>query len=271
MRYCTILFLLVLIAFASTATFGHEYWLEPDTFFLKTGERTPLRLFVGEGLKKEEERVFQASKTTMFKLFSSASDFDLTASATDNSSPILAGFSADITGNYLVAMERNWSYITLEADKFTDYLREDGMDYIVAERTSRSETKTEGKERYSRFIKGLMQVGDKRDNTYAKTVGLKLEIVPLENPYAKRVGNSLRVQVLFNGTPLSGKTIFADNRDGENVSKQKLVTDAKGICSVKLDRKGTWLVRLVYMQRCTANCEGADWESFWGALSFGLK
>ena len=34
---------------------------------------------------------------------------------------------------------------------------------------------------------------------------------------------------------------------------------------------GLWLVRLVYMQRCPADCGAADWESYWGAFSFGAR
>lgn len=261
---------LVLLLSSSVQSFAHEYWFEPDSFFLKPNEKTPVRLYVGEGLKKEEERPFQASKTPMFRLFSNKDDFDLTSSVRDEDLPLLT-FSAEKPGNYLLAMERNWSYITLEADKFEDYLREDGMEYIIAEREKLGETKKEGKERYSRYIKGLIQVGDRRDKTYAKRVGLRLEIMPLENPYSKKAGESLGVQVLFDGKPLVGKTIFADNREGDSLSKQKIVTDAQGKAIVKIDRKGIWLVRLVFMQRCTKACEGADWESFWGAYSFGVK
>ena len=41
--------------------------------------------------------------------------------------------------------------------------------------------------------------------------------------------------------------------------------------TMKLDRKGVWLVRLVFMQRCKTDCGEADWESFWGSFSFGVR
>ncbi|MGQ0543035.1 MAG: hypothetical protein ACT4O9_14510, partial [Blastocatellia bacterium] len=52
----------LLLLFVSVQGFAHEYWFEPDKFHLRPGEKTSVRLFVGEGLKKEEERPFQASK-----------------------------------------------------------------------------------------------------------------------------------------------------------------------------------------------------------------
>jgi hypothetical protein len=249
---------------------AHEYWLEPESFFLDRGARSDIRLFLGEGLKVEEEMPYLSSKTSIFRLFSSDGTFDLTRDVRDQGKPLFS-FAAQRSGTYLLAMERSWSYITLEADKFDKYLRQDGMEYIVAEREKSGEAKKEGKERFSRFIKTLIQVGGKRDRTFAQRAGLRLEIVPMANPYSLKVGGELPVQVLFEGKPLAEKTLFADNRDGDSIAKQRVVTDVDGIARIKLDRKGVWLARLSFMQRCTKNCEAADWESFWGALSFGLR
>ena len=102
----------------------------------------------------------------------------------------------------------------------------------------------------------------------------ELKIVPLENSYSKKTGDNLRPQVFFGGLTLQEKTVFADNRDGEQYSTQKLATDKDGKVTVKLDRKGVWLIRLirlVYMQRCPKNCSGADGESLWAALTLGVK
>jgi uncharacterized GH25 family protein len=262
----TILILLFLVP----SVFGHEYWLEPEDFFIKPGGRSDIRLFLGEGLKVEEEMPYRSSKTSVFRLLSSGETFDLTRDMKDEAKPLFS-FSAQNSGTYVLAMERNWSYITLESSKFDDHLREDGMEYVIVEREKLGEAKKEGKERYSRFIKALIQVGGKRDRTLSQRAGLRFEIVPLENPYSLKIGDELPVQVLFEGKALAGRTLFADNRDGDLANKQRVVTDVDGIAKIKLDRKGVWLVRLVFMQRCSRSCEGADWESFWGALSFGMR
>jgi hypothetical protein len=49
-----------------------------------------------------------------------------------------------------------------------------------------------------------------------------------------------------------------------------MTTDKMGQITMKIDRNGSWLVRLVNMQRCQTDCGEADWESFWGAISFGV-
>lgn len=260
----------VAMLFISSTTLAHEYWFECDSFFLKVNERTNLRLFVGEALKKDEERPYQASKTDSFQMFSSGETFDVRSLAEDDKSPVLK-FSADRSGTFLLSMERNWSYIKLDAAKFEDYLREDGMEYIIAERKRLGESAKEGRERYSRYVKTLVQVGDSRTGSAKARVGSRLEIVPLENPYSKKPGDNLKLQVYFSGFPLADRTVFADSRDGETYSTQKIITDKDGKFTVKLTNKGVWLIRLVHMQRCVKNCAEADWESFWGALSFGVK
>lgn len=263
-----ILFALIFSFIFSVNVSAHEYWFEPETFFLQPNEQTTVHLYVGDGLVKDkEERAFQLAKTTMFQLFSAAQTFDLKTSLVDETTPVY-NFAPKTPGNYLLGMERNWSYIKIEPKKFTDYLREDGMDYIIKEREKLGEQQKEGRERYSRFIKSLLQVGERRDDVYQKRLGLKLEILPLENPYQKKIGDKLKFQVFFDGQPLAGKTVFADNRQSET---QKMTTDKNGKITMKIDRSGLWLVRLVYMQRCQKDCNEADWESFWGAFSFGAQ
>lgn len=247
---------------------AHEYWLEPETFRLEPNEKTAVHLYVGDGLTKDrEERPFQTAKTAMFNVFSAGRTLDLKSSVKDQAMPVY-DFSASNPGEYLLAMERGWSFIKIEAGEFEDYLREEGMEYIVGERAKLKENQKEGRERYSRFIKSLLQVGNRHDATYKKRVGLKLEIVPLENPYAKRIGDSLKFQILLDGKPLAGRKVFADNRAAET---QELTTDKNGEATMKIDRKGLWLVRVVSMRRCAAaDCGEADWESFWSAFTFGV-
>lgn len=263
--------LVPLLAFAillSADAFAHEYWFEPGTFFPAPNERTAVHLYVGDGLSKDrEERPFQLAKTEAFRLFSSSEVRDLKGVLADGALPAYT-FSADRAGNYLLAMERSWSYIKLEPKEFEDYLREDGMEYVVAERRRLGESDKAGRERYTRFIKSLIQVGGARDDTFKKSVGARLEITPLENPYSKKVGDRLGFRVTFDGEPLAGKTVFADNRGG---ATQKLATGRDGKFAVKIDRGGLWLVRLVFMRRCASGCGEADWESFWGAFSFGVS
>ncbi len=257
-----------LLMLAAPLSPAHEFWLEPASFFLKPGEATAVRMFVGDGLQKDrEERSYERDKAGRYFLQTPTDQRNLMLKQADRSKPVY-NFSEPQPGNYLLLMERKWSFIKLDAHKFEQYLREDGMDYIIAERKQRGESRKEGRERYQRFLKTLIQVGEVSDATYNKWLGSQLEIVPLANPYRKKIGDTLQLQVTFDGLPLAGKTVFADNIGS---ATQKMVTDADGRVTMKIDKDGLWLVRLVFMQRCRNNCGEADWESFWSALTFGAK
>lgn len=257
---------LIFVASLCQTTFAHEYWLEPEKFFLAPNEKTPVHLYVGDGLVKErEERAYDAEKTTRFDIMSTLVTTDLRADIRQGAKPIYT-FWSDRPGTYMFAMERNWSYIKLPADKFEEYLREDGMEYIISAREKRGEKNAEGRERYARFLKTIVKVGGRTDNVYKKRVGMELEIIPLDDPYGG--AKSIRFSVILNGKPLTGATVFADNRDA---AQQKVVTGVNGVATFKIDKPGMWIVRLVTMRRCAKDCGEADWESLWGALTFGSR
>ncbi|RMG03656.1 MAG: DUF4198 domain-containing protein, partial [Acidobacteria bacterium] len=191
--------------------------------------------------------------------------FDLKAFIADGAKPVYV-LKPTRDGGHLFFMYRNWSYITLPADKFELYLKEDGMEYIIKERKKRGEQEKPARERYCRFIKTLVQIGDTKDKTYKSQTGAILDIIPMENPYLKRLGDTLRFQVLFEGKPLSNKSVFAIHKE---LGRRRYLTNQDGIFQMKLEKPGLWLVHLVLMRRC--KCNDADWESFWGAFSFGVK
>jgi len=259
----------VLLVFALSAN-AHDYWFEANNFFPKVNDSVILRMQLGTNLIIEEERPYQLKRTVSFKLFSSRSTLDLSDKSADGAMPV-SKFSVGAAGTYLLGMERNPVTNILEAAKFREYLAEEGLTKVIEDRERRGETGKFGYERYSRYIKSLISVGGKNDSTYKKNLGFKLEIVPFENPYAKKSGQSLKFKILFNGQPLADTTVSAYNQNGDKVSTKKRQTDKDGVVRVELDDSGLWLVRLVKMERCRQDCEEIDWESYWASLSFEVR
>jgi uncharacterized GH25 family protein len=258
------------VLFVATAAFPHDYWIEPEKFFPAIGVSVPVRLFVGEELISREERVLQKEKTVRFQMFSQDATEDLMAAGNDGQSPI-AQVVFKSPGSYLIAMERNQSYIKLDAQKFTDYLREEGLNDIIEQRMKSGESQTEGREQYSRYLKSLVQVGNRRDDTYKREMGFRLEIIPINNPYPLKIGDSLLVRVLFEGKPLAGAKIEALCRyENEGRGRFVTMTSSSGTALFKIEKSGVWAVRLVHMRRCS-NCKDADWESLWASYSFGVR
>lgn len=249
---------------------AHDYWFEADKFSPNVNDSVTLRMQLGTNLIIEEERSYQLKRTVSFKLFSARSTFDLRDKSADGAIPV-AKFSVGAAGTYLLGMERNSVTNILEAEKFREYLSEEGLTKVIEERERRGETGKFGYERYSRYIKSLISVGGKNDSTYKRNLGFKLEIVPLENPYTKNSGESLKFKILFNGQPLAETAVAAYNRNAGKISIKKLQTDKKGVVRIAFENSGFWLVRLVKMERCRQECEETDWESYWTSLSFEIR
>ncbi|HVF49802.1 MAG TPA: DUF4198 domain-containing protein [Pyrinomonadaceae bacterium] len=269
-RTLTLAALLVLLCTARALT--HDYWLEPQAFFVRAGVgRAVVRMHVGMNLKSEAERPLQKDRTVKFQLFSGAETQDLLASAQDNRTPV-ADVRLARSGTYLFALERKAATIKLDAPKFKEYLLEEGLESIIAERERARESASEGRERYTRYLKTLVQAGSRRDDTYRREVGQRLEIIPQENPYNLQRAQSLGVRVMFEGRPLAGVRVFAQSRNAGKDGILTATTDADGRASFKLQNAGIWAIRLIHMRRCAgADCADIDWESFWSSYTFGMR
>jgi uncharacterized GH25 family protein len=259
----------VIVVLATTLSANaHDYWLQPQRFFLSKGESTPIQLFVGDHFVSESERPY-SKKTVDFQLISQNRATDLRPAAKNGARPV-AVIAPKQLGSHLLVMQRDWSHIEIEAAKFNSYLEHEGLFHVLELRRHAGQEQTAGRERYRRYLKALVQVGEKTDETYKRKVGHRLEILPHTNPSAANIGDRITVSVLFDGKPLRGAQTEAYNRRGDSVKTQETKTDDQGRVQFTLDRSGLWLIRLVHMQRCE-KVPGSDWESFWAAYTFQLR
>ena len=266
LRHSPICLSFVFMAFPLAA---HDYWLQPQQFFLSPDETTSVQMFVGDHFVSESERTFHAKKTPAFQIISKNETLDLTTNATDGQKPVCK-ITPTRSGNHLVTMERDWSHIELKAEKFDSYLKHEGLSRIVELRRKAGEGNMAGRERYRRYLKALVQVGGTFDDTFKRRTGHRLEILPQVNPYLLDRTDTMTVSILFDGEPLRGAQVAAYNRNGDKTTTQEARTNEDGQVYIPLNESGLWLIRLVHMQRCSG-VPDIDWESFWAAYSFEMK
>jgi uncharacterized GH25 family protein len=162
------------------------------------------------------------------------------------------------------------SFIELEADKFNEYLKEDGIDNILALREKTGEMGKPSREFYQRCAKSILQVGNKKDDTYAINCGMPLEIMPLQNPYDLKIGDKLSVKILFEGKPLADAVVRSWHKVDETKTNQgRFRTNAQGITAIELNAKGIWMISLVKMIETTDKSQ-SDYQSYWGSLTFEI-
>lgn len=263
MRKFVLLFLACVVVWMA---FAHEYILSAYKYRLQKGDTLEVHLFVADGFNVQLERPFQKAPTKSFELLTTAGKVDLSGT-TDGALPVI-NRKADFDGGGLIHLERDYARIRLSTPKFLDYLKEDHIEDIAA---GVDKTKKEQRERYTRSVKCLVQSGAVYNDTLYKTItGQPFEIVLLQHPYRLRTGNTIRAKILFQGKPLVNKVITARNRTGsEPALAQTSRTDAGGICTFRLTRKGEWFIHATHMIPCPDKAD-SDWESFWTSYSFAV-
>lgn len=108
------------------------------------------------------------------------------------------------------------------------------------------------------FGKNVLNVGHDSfgKGLVARPLGHTLEIVPLDNPSAHRVGEAIPMQILFGGEPLADATVTATFEgfdtsykevghaaEAQAFSKQ---TDAQGKVDILPLRQGLWKVKVIH-------------------------
>lgn len=174
------------------------------------------------------------------------------------------------TGTYVLGAAVQPRMISMTASEFNDYLKEDGIDQALADRTAKGKLNEPAKERYAKYVKALIQVGPTRTATFSTLLGHQAEIVPVENPFAIAVGGTLAVRALVMGKPLARYALFASGRAGESdIPVQRVETDAQGIARIRITHAGAWYVKFIHMEEVTDGT--ATHESRWATLSFAVR
>ena len=251
---------------AALAT-AHEFWLQPAQFRVPVGATLPVRVLVGENFAGEPW-TGRRRRLTRF----------VHVSPTDTASLLAADTMATTVtlrqpGTHVVALATNNAYLTLPAEQFNAYLKEEGLDNALLLRQQRGQLAAPGREAYRRCAKTLVQAGpaNPRDTAraYARPVGLPLELVPAQNPYLLRPGALLTVRVLRGGQPLPGALVQVwQQAAGQTVRATKFYSNQNGRVLFRLSAPGRCLVSTVRMVP-TADSAGADWQSTWASLTFG--
>ncbi|MBI1767010.1 MAG: DUF4198 domain-containing protein [Bacteroidetes bacterium] len=246
---------------------SHEFWLQPKKFWYKIGEDLRVDFLVGENFEGELWDL-DKNKIEKLNLHHLTKVIDLKTQVKPAEKDRLK-FKFAETGTYLLSLQSSEAYIELDAQKFNEYLKEDGLDDALDIRTKTTTLDKPSKEFYSRYAKLLVQSGDKTDDTYKKKVGLRLEIIPQQNPYNLKSGDYLQCLVLFDGKPSLHQLVKVWNKIGNASILQNAYTENDGTIKFPISSKGPWMVSTVKM--IESEKTGADWQSFWGSLVFGIE
>jgi uncharacterized GH25 family protein len=258
------LLLVVVLALSGAPLFAHDMWIVPTTFSPASGEIVGVRLRVGQDLLGDP----LPRDPALVNQF--------VVEDAEGRKPVIGRDGADPAGLLRVAMpgllvigyHSNPSAIELAADKFNQYLKEEGLDAVAALRARRNETGANAHELFSRCAKSLVLSGSPGEAQGDRRLGFPLELVAERNPYTIRAGQDLPVRLTYENRPLVGALVVAMNRQYPS-ERLAFRTDQDGRVRFQLRPGGMWLVKAVHMVPAPAGTN-AEWASFWASLTFEL-
>jgi hypothetical protein len=242
---------------------AHDFWIAPAAFRPNVGENVGVRLRVGEHFRGEPVLI---DRTALERFF---------AVGPDGGSPVaprrgseVAGFvRIEAPGLWIVGYRSRPSLVSLEAEPFERYLLQEGLETILELRAAHGESGLRAQERFSRCAKSLLSAGPGAKG-HDRQLGLRLELIAEDNPYALRPGERISVRLLFEGEPLAAALVTAVNGD-EPADTEAERSDANGRVTFRLGRAGAWLIKAVHMIPAPVDA-AAEWESLWASLTFEI-
>ncbi|HEX8408281.1 MAG TPA: DUF4198 domain-containing protein [Thermoanaerobaculia bacterium] len=229
----------LLTALLAPAAFAHDFWIEPSTFRPAAATTFTASLRVGENFEGEAVPR-RPSRIVTFAVRDAAGEQPVNGFA--NQDP--AGYvRVDRAGTAVIGYRGTPYPHEVSRTTFEKFLAEEGIENVRV-------TGARQRERYQRFAKSIVQIGDPRTST--PSFGFPFELM-LDGDV---------VRVMYERKPLPNTHIAAISRDGNRVTAR---SDANGNATLKLG-KGVWLIKSVHI---VAAPKGADydWDSLWASIT----
>jgi len=251
-----------------SAASAHEFWLEPEKSRAAPDEEILITIAVGQNFIGDTLAYFPSS-AARFDAYGPGGKIDQ-AGREFGADPAGIVRPAGRSGLYIVAYQNNGSRADIKPDLFNKYLANEGLEHILEARARAGTTNEVGREFYTRFPKTWVLAGDNVNagRWAAAPSGLLFEMVPSENPFTLRPGDTMTLQVLYRKKPLQGIQINTFTKSSEG-RIQAVRTDYNGRAKVTIDRAGRWMFAAVHAIPAPHR-ENADWESFWTSLTLDV-
>lgn len=258
----------VLLVGAVAVLPAHDFWLVPQLFRVpegwavhvagQNGMEFPESLSAVESGRVEEAELVAADRRIpVERSFRSGNSLMMEA-------------RPEASGQWWVAVSLETRPIRLSAEQFDAYLEHDGVWDVLEERRSSGAAAADSvDERYTKYAKALVRVGEGGPTAYDRRVGHPIEFVPREDPFSLRPGDRFRVRLLWRGKPLADHVVFAGRAGAGEGPTTHARTDGEGVVELPIFVPGTWYLKAIQMVEAPDD-PGVDYRSYWATLTFDV-
>src|SRR2546427_10905396 len=157
--FCRLGCLAVAVVLSRASLGAHDMWIDPTTFSPQSGQIVGVRLRVGQDLLGDP-LPRDPALINQFIVEDEAGRQPLVGR--DGADP--AGFlRVAMPGLLVIGYRSNPSAVELTAEKFNQYLKEEGLDAVAALRARRNDTGAKAREIFSRCAKSLVLSGSAKE------------------------------------------------------------------------------------------------------------
>lgn len=269
MKKQTIIPVFILLLTLVASIFAHDLFLKTDSFFLKPNSKFTVKIMNGT-FQTSEGAVSYARLNDVSVVSAGKTAHPQETDFTKDETTAFLNLKTGAAGTYVVGLSTKTREIALKAADFNEYLKEDGLPDTLEERRTTGELEKDAKERYAKHVKAILQVGKKRTDDYKTILGYPVELVPQQNPYSLKKGDTIEILCLKDGKPLAGQVVLAGREEkGKMIAAPNERSDANGMIKLRLDGTGKWYVKFINMTKL--DDPNLNYESKWTTLTFELK
>ena len=267
------LFVGLLVCSHASLVAAHDFWLQPDEYWISPGKQVSMTLQVGHGPFRQRSPI-PARRITRFEAISPGGEaVDLREHLRMGQAAEDGDFRLESPGVHVLVLQTdNRAQTHLPSLRFNDYLRAEGLTPALEERSRQNRMDSDGSERYSRCAKSLIQVGAVGSGSNAQVtrpVGMPLEIVPEVDLYAVPRPATLRIRVIYAKRPLPGALVKLTNLENDAAPFEIHPTDREGRATFTMPGSGRWLLNAIWT-KALPRSEETDFETIFSSLSFGF-
>ena len=254
-----------LAACLSAPVTAHEFWIDPVDYVIPPGAPLVADIRVGETFEGSAYS-YVPPNFRRFDLVMNETVIPVEGRAGDR--PAL-NMRVDREGLVTVVhVTRDYNLRYTDWQKFENFANHKDFTRVLDQHLERGLPREGFRERYSRYGKSLMAVGDGAGQD--RQVGLLTEIVALANPYADDLQGGFPALVLYDGTPRSDTQVELFERAADGTVEVTLHrTDTQGRVTLPVRPGHAYLVDAVVMRPLNPVEENDPvWESLWASLTF---
>lgn len=251
---------------------AHDFWVQPVAYWARPEVPTVFTLQVGHGPFRLRSPIPARRIVRLEAIGPDGRRLDQRGRLQLGLAQKDGDFVIPTPGTYVLALQTDDAAQShLPAIRYNDYLKVEGLTAALALRLKQRQTDMDGSENYSRCAKVIIQVGRVANGSQAavtRPVGLPLEIVPEQSPYAEPRSATLPVRVLYFGRPLAGALVKLTDLQNDANPLDTRRTDASGRAIFGMPKRGTWLLNVIWTRAQPPSAE-TDFETTFSSLTFG--